>query len=850
MDTDSYSTKHYLDFDLLIERTDDGYVTRVINSPVGNAAGEFLLPFSELELENFLLRIGSVRSVVRRLDSNEVSAAKDFGSQLFNSIFSEGVATCLQSSIFEASQRNAGLRIRLRLSNAPELLNVPWEYLYDSTSNRFLALSVNTPIVRYLDLPGRIIPLHVNTPLRILVMIASPVDYPQLNVTQEWQNLKDSVVDLEKRGLVVLHRLTPPTLSNLQRNIRRSKYHIFHYIGHGGFDDQYQDGVLVLENEHGSSHVVSSQHIGTILHDEQTLRLAVLNTCDGAKTSNSDQFSGVAQTLLQQGIPAVIAMQFEITDQAAITMSHEFYAALADGYPVDAALAEARKAIFAQALDTEWGTPVLYLRAPDGQIFDIASSLSKSATPVFPTDIEATESEILSESFSNTASSDSLRSDLTHRKKRLRHNQLPYMLTTIVIIAVVLLTYFLYYVFNRDTEKTVATSTLISIESNSIRNTSESTPASSVLMSTTDDILIAEDRIASTLNTESFTPTVQADTLTVILMPTATYISNIVTKAVAITIPSKPAEVTPIPTYTRPVQAIATATTDFNQLPIDASLGDVWIRSVDKMQMVFVPSGKFLMGSIPSDPDPPESDEFPQHEVTLTSFWIDRMEVSYDQFRTFAVATGYQTDSERNGWGWEWVGTKEETGSWQQIDGAYWRYPTGAQNIYKDNYPVIQVSWNDANAYCEWAGARLPSEAEWEYAARGPKRLFYSWGNLFIPENTNTCDINCPFSWAEVAHNDNFSRWAPVDSFDAGQSWVGAINLIGNVWEWTNDWYAEDYYQQASPTNPTGPNIGTEKVLRGVGWSDYAWAARTANRLPREPIWASFNVGFRCVASP
>ena len=129
--------------------------------------------------------------------------------------------------------------------------------------------------------------------------------------------------------------------------------------------------MLILEDEDKRGREVSGQYLGALLHDQRTLRLAVLNACEGARSSSDEVFSGTAQSLVQQGLPAVIAMQFEVTDTAAITLTHEFCEAIADGYPVDAALAEARKAIFAQGNDVEWGTPVLYMRSPDGRIFDI-----------------------------------------------------------------------------------------------------------------------------------------------------------------------------------------------------------------------------------------------------------------------------------------------------------------------------------------------------------------------------------------------------------------------------------------------------------------------------------------------
>ena len=179
-----------------------------------------------------------------------------------------------------------------------------------------------------------------------------------------------------------LKRLSEPTLSVLQRELRRGQYHIFHFIGHGGFDPRTQGGVLVLSDETGRGRLVAADHLGTILHDHRSLRLVVLNACEGARSTRADPFAGVAQTFVQQGIPAVIAMQFEITDQAALIFAGAFYGAIADGYPVDAALAEARKAIFIADNDIEWGTPVLFLRAPTGQLFlTMGSPESESSAP-------------------------------------------------------------------------------------------------------------------------------------------------------------------------------------------------------------------------------------------------------------------------------------------------------------------------------------------------------------------------------------------------------------------------------------------------------------------------------------
>ena len=363
---------NYQNFDLLIDRSGENLRAQVLNSPAGQATAEFVLPFSEDKLENFLLKLGgrTRRGTTRRVETQEMSAAKTFGAALFSAVFSGDVKACFRSSFDEARRQNTGLRLRLRLAD-PSVVDLPWEYLYNPAVNRFLALSIHTPLVRYMDLPERIQPISVTPPIRVLVMISSPTDFPTLDVEAEWTRLNEALADLVGRNQIAIERLDDATLETLQRRLRRERYHIFHFIGHGEFDDNAQEGVLILEGDKGRGHKVSSQSLGMMLHDHETLRVAILNACEGARTSRTDPFAGSAQSLVQQGIPAVIAMQFEIADDVASRFAHEFYGALADGYPIDASLTEARKSIFAARHEVEWGTPVLYMRSPDGRIFEV-----------------------------------------------------------------------------------------------------------------------------------------------------------------------------------------------------------------------------------------------------------------------------------------------------------------------------------------------------------------------------------------------------------------------------------------------------------------------------------------------
>jgi hypothetical protein len=187
----------------------------------------------------------------------------------------------------------------------------------------------------------------------------------------EWTKTREALQGLQETGRVQLDRVPSGTLAALRDMLRDGDYHVFHFIGHGRFDPTTQDGVVALESPDGRAQLVSGADLGALLHDERSLRLALLNSCEGARGGLKDPYSGTAQSLVYQGIPAVVAMQFEISDTAAITFARSLYESVAAGYPLDAAVAEARNAVREQPNAVEWATPVLYLRAPDGRIFDV-----------------------------------------------------------------------------------------------------------------------------------------------------------------------------------------------------------------------------------------------------------------------------------------------------------------------------------------------------------------------------------------------------------------------------------------------------------------------------------------------
>jgi len=367
------SREHYADLDLAIRAAGDGsFTARVLDSPAGQSAEvRFRLPWSELELENFLLRIAHRPRSVRRIDSPQTAAVKEFGSRLYKALFDDRLEAILLRSLSEVAAAGSGLRIRLRLTDAPTLGSLPWEFLYDSMRNRFLCLSERTPVVRFLDVPDPPRPLNVSAALRILVVISSPSDLVQLDAEQEWDRLTAALAPMIRDGTVEVHRLERGTLAELRRALRQQNWNVLHFVGHGGFDASIGDGVLIFEDELHRSRVIPGQDLGVLLHDHDPLRLVVLNACEGARADQQDPFSGSAQGLVQQGIPAVIAMQFEFSDDAAITLASEMYGAICDGYSLEAAVTAARKAIFTDGNQTEWATPVLYLRTANGIIFNI-----------------------------------------------------------------------------------------------------------------------------------------------------------------------------------------------------------------------------------------------------------------------------------------------------------------------------------------------------------------------------------------------------------------------------------------------------------------------------------------------
>lgn len=246
------------------------------------------------------------------------------------------------------------------------------------------------------------------------------------------------------------------------------------------------------------------------------------------------------------------------------------------------------------------------------------------------------------------------------------------------------------------------------------------------------------------------------------------------------------------------------------------------------MEMAYVSAGKFLMGS--TDADGMAGDhEKPQHIVYLDAFWIDRTEVTNAQYRRCVEAGVCQVP--------------------RVMESHYWERPSTYGNPSKADHPVVHVDWNDTRTYCEWAGVRLPTEAEWEKAARGTDGRIYPWGSTFDDWRLNFCDQNCIYSLPGVEADDGYHRTAPVGNYPTGASPYGILDMAGNAFEWVADWYDAEYYSHSPARNPQGPNSGEYHVLRGGSWDGGAMSTRTTNRAYGHPPSTYHNVGFRCASS-
>jgi tetratricopeptide (TPR) repeat protein len=359
-----------------------------VNSPAGAAEGTLRLPSGARGLEARLRQLEAVlpaaggppRHVLPQgvADAPPGPAAagpggdppaRELGALLFEALLAGEAYALYVASRERAEQRRKGLRLRLCLT-PPALAALPWEFLYDRRRGEYLSRSWRTPVVRHLDVVRSAELLPIAPPLRILGMVGKAAEYPLLDAGRERRRIEEALAPLTRQRSAELAWLAGSTRHALQKALRpgRGPWHVLHFVGHGGFDGGPGDGgYLALAAEGGGTERLRAADLGDLLADRSELRLVVLNACLGARGGDGDLFSSTAATLVQRGVEAVVAMQYAITDAAAVGFARAFYEAVAASLPIDAAVSEARKSMPRGSL--EWGTPVLYLRAADALLF-------------------------------------------------------------------------------------------------------------------------------------------------------------------------------------------------------------------------------------------------------------------------------------------------------------------------------------------------------------------------------------------------------------------------------------------------------------------------------------------------
>lgn len=365
---------------------DGAYVVRVLRSVTGGEP----VAVAPLDVSGIAARRAHLESAVlssavpaRRIAGTRETLVREVGQQLFETVFSGPVAGAYRASQGVAQERGGDVQVLLRLS-APELAALPWETLFDPESGAFVCR--REPVVRHVPAPFTPDPLTIRHPLRILAAVASPSGLPRLDVAGEQERLTEALRPHVVAGRAELVWLPDVTWYDLHAALLSGEWHVLHFIGHGDYDAATDEGVLAFTGPDGRAEPVEAGALADLLGEaEPTPRLVVLNSCLSGAAGSVDPFSGTAAALVRRGIHAVVAMQFAISDGAALAFARAFYTALASGRPVDESVRSGRIGILGSGRGTlEWVTPVLYVRGGSADVFRLTGGGPRHPTPADP----------------------------------------------------------------------------------------------------------------------------------------------------------------------------------------------------------------------------------------------------------------------------------------------------------------------------------------------------------------------------------------------------------------------------------------------------------------------------------
>jgi len=357
-----------------------GFAVSVLESPAGEGEGFFQLPKSQEEWGR--IRLDLARACRNLAPAEKPSAppfpAREIGADLFRALFSDRIGRLYEKSRGLVNQRNGGLRLKLRYRigsryrHLTMLHNLPWELLYDPDREDFLVLNRSTPIVRYLEVAQPVSSVPRPAAMHILLVISNPDGFGPLELSNETRCIKNA---WQENAAVKLDFLDHAQVEALREALLRGPVHGFHFMGHGDLDPTTGKGRLFFESHDHSPNPVSGETLATLLKDVSSLRFVFLNACETANSlsvSEADYLTGTAAALVLGGVPAVLAMQFPVSDKAAIDFSRVVHGRLAAGDTIEAAVTEGRRAVYAAHPDgLEWAIPVLFSRVRDGHLFEL-----------------------------------------------------------------------------------------------------------------------------------------------------------------------------------------------------------------------------------------------------------------------------------------------------------------------------------------------------------------------------------------------------------------------------------------------------------------------------------------------
>ncbi len=356
----------YQDFQILVDKNNNIRAS----SEQGEISGELRLERNEINLALKLIQS-------KQTDSELLKA---LGSKLYKALFPDKINARFHATMAGAQENQYSIRLRL-IFESPEVAALPWEFLYDEDTNIFLANNTDTVLSRYIDVPLLKRDIKAaSSPLKVLLVISSASDLAHLDATGEERLIREALGKDIDAGKIELDVLKEATIRNINQKLREKPYNVFHFIGHGDFQDN--KGYIILTDEDGKAKSLDDERFANFFLGNNHLGLVILNTCKAGTISANQAFAGTVSNLVRRGIPAVVAMQYTILDSTAKLFADEFYRSLALGYPVDAAIQTTRNVISMEVgLDRrDFATPVLYMRAKDGIILSGLGEESKNST--------------------------------------------------------------------------------------------------------------------------------------------------------------------------------------------------------------------------------------------------------------------------------------------------------------------------------------------------------------------------------------------------------------------------------------------------------------------------------------